>query len=312
MSVVMATYNRSNIIGYSIESLRRNSWIDWELIVVGDACTDDTAAVVASFNDPRFRFVNLPVNHGEQSGPNNQGVKLARGRFIAFLNHDDLWFPGHLASALAALETTGADLVFGIGVAIQHGGQGPVLNGAGESDDRYTPLYAVPATLWVMRRELAAAVGPWRPAQEIRSVPSMDWLHRAWKSGAALRASDHLAAVIIPSGSRRGSYSERQSAEHACYFRRLYEPDFNAFVAACAREQAERKARIVSRIKLTGRKALLALGVLPPMPRYLLNNWRRGAFLRRLRRVRGLPTLPDSAASRQTLVQAPYKANENV
>src|SRR5690606_24951720 len=93
VSVVMATYNRSNIIVYAIESLRANTLQDWELIVVGDCCTDDTETVVSAFGDQRIRFINLPENCGEQSGPNNFGVGLARGKYLAFLNHDDMWFP---------------------------------------------------------------------------------------------------------------------------------------------------------------------------------------------------------------------------
>jgi GT2 family glycosyltransferase len=60
--------------------VRAQTRSDWELIVVGDACTDDTADVVATFPDPRIRFVNLPENVGEQSGPNNEGVRLGHGR----------------------------------------------------------------------------------------------------------------------------------------------------------------------------------------------------------------------------------------
>ena len=59
VSVIMATYNRSNIIGYAIGSLLRSSFADWELIVVGDACTDDTESVVSSFADPRIRFIKV-------------------------------------------------------------------------------------------------------------------------------------------------------------------------------------------------------------------------------------------------------------
>ena len=97
VSVVTATYNRSHILRHSIASVIAQRLTDWELIVVGDACTDDTADVVASFDDPRIRYHALAANVGEQSGPNNEGVALARGEMIAFLNHDDLWLPDHLA-----------------------------------------------------------------------------------------------------------------------------------------------------------------------------------------------------------------------
>ena len=68
--------------------------------------------MVASFDDPRITFINLPQNVGEQSGPNNEGLRLARGRYIAYLNHDDMYFPDHLASSVAWCERSGADLVW--------------------------------------------------------------------------------------------------------------------------------------------------------------------------------------------------------
>jgi glycosyltransferase involved in cell wall biosynthesis len=76
VSIITATYNRSNILPYTIASVLRSTFEDWELLVVGDACTDDTEQVVSAFNDPRIRFFNLAQNVGEQSGPNN-GVWLS-------------------------------------------------------------------------------------------------------------------------------------------------------------------------------------------------------------------------------------------
>ena len=93
VSVIIATYNRAHTLRHAVQSVRNSSFTDWELIVVGDACTDDSAECVAAFNDPRIRFVNLPDRTGHQSGPNNHGLALARGKYVAFLNHDDLFFP---------------------------------------------------------------------------------------------------------------------------------------------------------------------------------------------------------------------------
>ena len=112
VTVIIATFDRSNIVGDVIRSVIAQTWNDWELLVVGDGCTDDTAEVVAAFLDERIRFVNLDPRIGDQSGPTNAGIELARGRYIALLNHDDFWFPDHLARALATLERTGADLTF--------------------------------------------------------------------------------------------------------------------------------------------------------------------------------------------------------
>ena len=120
ISIISATYNRSNVLIHTIESVRRSTFADGELVVIGDACTDDTTEVVAGFNAPRIRLTNLEHNFGEQSGPNIPGAEMARARYLAFLNHDDLFFPEHLERSLAHLETTQADLVFA-GVACSWG-----------------------------------------------------------------------------------------------------------------------------------------------------------------------------------------------
>src|SRR5687768_2420846 len=81
VSVVIATYNRARVLAHAIESVRRSSLTDWELLVVGDHCTDETSEVVASFSDERITYINLPYNVGEQSGPHNEGISRARGRY---------------------------------------------------------------------------------------------------------------------------------------------------------------------------------------------------------------------------------------
>src|SRR5271170_574706 len=112
VTVIIQTFNRSNILEYAIGSVLAQTFADWELLVMGDGCTDDSAEVVARFTDPRIRFVNLRERVGDQSGPNNEGVRLARGRYVAYLNHDDIWLSDHLEKTVAALDSSDADLVF--------------------------------------------------------------------------------------------------------------------------------------------------------------------------------------------------------
>src|ERR1041385_1945984 len=96
VSVIIPTYNWSSVLRYSIRSALWQTMQDFELIVVGDGCTDDSAEVVASFQDPRVSWHNLPSNCGSQSIPNNKGLELARGQYVAYLGHDDIWLPQHL------------------------------------------------------------------------------------------------------------------------------------------------------------------------------------------------------------------------
>ncbi len=110
VTVVMATYNRSEVLRYALHSALDQRYPRYEVIVAGDACTDDSEQVVASFGDPRVRWINLPENSGSQSGPNGAAVEIANGDLIAYLGHDDLWRRDHLAILVAEIERTGADV----------------------------------------------------------------------------------------------------------------------------------------------------------------------------------------------------------
>ena len=62
VSIVVATYNRSNVLALALRTVLWQTVTDWELLVIGDACTDDSAAVVGAAGDSRVRWINLPVN----------------------------------------------------------------------------------------------------------------------------------------------------------------------------------------------------------------------------------------------------------
>lgn len=219
VSIVTATYNRSNVLRLAIESVRASTLQDWEMIVVGDACTDDTETVVASFGDPRIQFVNLPENTGDQSGPNNEGCRRATGRYIAFLNHDDLWMPNHLEVMTRRIEESGADLVFALALRINPEPPNEVmcLTRAG----RYDPSFQMPASCWLFRRELLGLTGPWRPHREIYTVPSQDWLLRASRAGKDLRLSARVTVLMFPTTRRDQCYAGRESHDQTHYLERI-------------------------------------------------------------------------------------------
>ncbi|HSR70462.1 MAG TPA: glycosyltransferase family 2 protein [Acidobacteriota bacterium] len=90
ISVVLPTYNRADLIGETIESVRCQSRGDWELLVVDDGSEDETGQVVRSFPDPRIRYFPQQATRSI-SAPRNRGLRRARGRLIAMLDSDDLW-----------------------------------------------------------------------------------------------------------------------------------------------------------------------------------------------------------------------------
>ena len=294
VSVVTATYNRSSVLRAAIIALRRQTLADWEQIVVGDACSDDSEQVVASFADPRLRYVNLEKNVGEQSGPNNEGTRLARGRYIAFLNHDDLWLPDHLETLVQAIESRQADLVYARGISILPDGSRRLLGAA--PGGIYKPVADVHASLWLCRHELFTEVGPWRHSRDCWAVPSQDWLLRAWRLGKRIVASDRITVVAIHAARYRDCFRQERSPVHEKLLNRLEnEPGFREnelSAAAIDALEKEKSLRVLPHLAGLVRalfyRLLLGLGIPPILAKYRLSSWRRGAYLDRIRRFRGL------------------------
>ena len=93
-SVIIATYRRGEHIRPTILSALEQSFGDFEVIVVADGC-DETANAVETFASSKISTYRLPINSGSQSAPNNFGIARARGRYVAYLGHDDVWRPEH-------------------------------------------------------------------------------------------------------------------------------------------------------------------------------------------------------------------------
>lgn len=98
VSVITPTFNSQAFIAETIESVRQQIYENWEMILVDDASGDDTVGVIKSFaeKDPRIRFFVNEINSGA-AVTRNKALENARGRFIAFLDSDDLWYPEKLA-----------------------------------------------------------------------------------------------------------------------------------------------------------------------------------------------------------------------
>jgi len=110
VSVVLPTYNRAWCIERAVESVLSQSYEHLELIVVDNDSVDDTIERVQRFGDPRIRIIQLS-NSGIIAKSRNAGIRCSHGKYIAFLDSDDIWEPQKLHSCVPHLDA-GADLCF--------------------------------------------------------------------------------------------------------------------------------------------------------------------------------------------------------
>lgn len=94
VSVIIPTFNRQRLVSVAIESVLNQSFQDFEIIVVDDGSTDDTAAAVQSFRSEKIRYI-FQVNKGRSSA-RNHALSVARGSYITFLDSDDTYLPEKL------------------------------------------------------------------------------------------------------------------------------------------------------------------------------------------------------------------------
>lgn len=307
VSVVVATFDASHLLRHAIASVLLQDLPDFEIVVVGDHCTDDTEAVVRGFGDPRIHFRNLERNSGQQATPNNVGVTAARGEFLAFLNQDDLYLPDHLSRSLARIRHSGADILCwdhpAIPVeqreAIARGDIVATLDGF-EPSGHYTPQTFHVASAWFLRRSVALAVGPWRAERSLWVSPSQDWLFRAWRRGHSIDYAREGSVVAIYSGARKDFHRRRDDREHAFVFqhavatdrlRRALFASARASLEAWQRREARPRPwrqRLRRRVRAARKRAvgrlLIALGIHPNT--YTLiqrTGWRRGSYIRMIK-----------------------------
>jgi len=105
VSVVTPSYNAARFICAAIESVQAQTYQSWEIIVADDCSTDETCAIVEemAMRDERIRLMQLPRNKGPAAA-RNVAIEAARGRYIAFLDSDDLWLPGKLEGQLGFMQ----------------------------------------------------------------------------------------------------------------------------------------------------------------------------------------------------------------
>lgn len=228
VSVIVPAYNAAPYIAATIDSVRRQTFSDFELVIVDDGSTDETAAIVEAIaaEEPRLHFIRQK-NTGNPAA-RNAGFAAARGLFIAPLDADDLWFPDKLEQQMAAFAAgdPALGLVYGWSVYIDTDGKptGGFLAREENGDAFLTMLcdnFVGSGSVPLMRREVMEAAGGYRG--DFPGIEDKDLFMRiAARARVACVREFHIAYRQVP-----GSQSRKY---------RAMEQSYRGFLAAAARE----------------------------------------------------------------------------
>lgn len=114
ISVIMPMYNAEMFVDKAISSVISQTYFDWELLIVDDCSTDKSSTIVESYmrNDCRIKYLKTDKCTGSPALPRNLGIKEAKGRYIAFLDSDDVWLPNKLEDQLKVIVQPEIAIVF--------------------------------------------------------------------------------------------------------------------------------------------------------------------------------------------------------
>jgi glycosyltransferase involved in cell wall biosynthesis len=105
VSIITPVYNSADYITEAILSVKDQIYPDWELLIVDDCSVDETEQVIRKFveDDKRIRYFKLEKNSGAGVA-RNKGIQESKGKYIAFLDSDDKWYPEKLSTQIAIME----------------------------------------------------------------------------------------------------------------------------------------------------------------------------------------------------------------
>jgi len=283
-SIVLATYGRGRCIAPTIESVLRQTFSDFELIVVGDGCNDETEETVRSFGSEKISWRNLPVNSGSQSFPNNEGIRHARGAWIAYIGHDDIWAPDHLRALDGVISKGAVDVV--VSGCIYYGPAGSEVyhvTGLFDRSDAARTQFFPPSSI-AHRRGVVDRIGLWRDPRSIPAPVDHDFLQRAVRAGMRFASTGRVTVHKFAAGHRYLSYLRQSDDEQRAHL--------------AAGESEERNARMIE-------QAALAEAFTQPL-RFYVRWQKKGRIFQQNRFNKGLqrPALRP-LSQRATIAQTP-------
>lgn len=205
VSVMMPTYNRGQLlVDRTLPSIFAQTYQNFEVVIVGDCCPDNTPELLAQINDPRVRFYNLPKRgqypedlscHWFVAGtkPTNKALGMVRGKWIAWSDDDDIFAPDHIEMLLRFAQKGGYEFIAGLYEEERNGKR--VI--AGHRSDKY-PEYGGHST-WLYRsylRFFRYNANSWRKSWN--RPGDIDLQLRMRAAGVRMGALDHVVTYVLP------------------------------------------------------------------------------------------------------------------
>ncbi|MBL0059826.1 MAG: glycosyltransferase [Elusimicrobia bacterium] len=243
VSVIIPTYNRKEWLAEAIDSVERQTFTDFEILVVDHGSTDGTAAMLKARAPDRVRVLQIP-NCPLPACPRNEGIRAAGGEFIAFLDSDDLWLPTKLDRQIKFLEQApeagwcyANARRFGEGLRTQDVEAGPWQLREGRVFSALLNGNFIPACTVMVRRSCLVTVGVFSLDPEVRGSEDYElWLRLAARYPIAVvretlalyRVSPHQMSSDLS----RAHVSEIRALESAFQGLRVAEPARRRALAA--------------------------------------------------------------------------------
>ncbi|MDE6443257.1 MAG: glycosyltransferase [Muribaculaceae bacterium] len=114
VSIITPAYNASGVIRETIESVINQTFQEWELLIIDDCSSDNTSGIIREYTekDERIKYFKTPHSSGSPSLPRNMGIDKAVGKYVAFLDADDIWLPFKLEHEVKFIEKNNYPLVY--------------------------------------------------------------------------------------------------------------------------------------------------------------------------------------------------------
>lgn len=202
VTVVVSTYNRPTILKSALESVIYQNFDLWQVFVIGDNCSEETADMISKLNHPKIKYHNNPLRYGEQSGCNNIGMALSKTKYIALLNHDDVWTPDHLEKAIEYLESNDSDFYVANSIFTKRVDETgfPILKSVYQQRRLIkvftsSHVYVEPSSSWVFNRDIVNKVGFWKHRSEITRSPITNYILRCWRYKVKIHFSTNITCI---------------------------------------------------------------------------------------------------------------------